>query len=324
MRVLVTGATGYIGSRLIPALLDHGHEVIATARDVSGLDRFAWSASVERRHLDVEDTVSVHLAIRDVDAVFYLVHSMGSGEFLKRDREAAEYVAAASAYAGVDRIVYLSGLVPDGELSDHLRSRLEVEEILLAGSVPATVLRASMVIGAASLSFEVLRRISDRLPVAALPVWMNSRIQPIAVVDVVALLSAALEGPARNRSYDVGGDEVVSYGELLDRFAAAAGLNRPRVPVLFAPATLVGEAVAALTGVPRSTVRALVKSLSHDMVCGDQDVREELLPEHRYLSIDEAIKRSLAGATNATESDGDAQGQADSDPSWAGTTWQLS
>ncbi|MBU1801963.1 MAG: NAD(P)H-binding protein, partial [Actinobacteria bacterium] len=173
MRVLVAGATGYIGSRLIPALLEHGHEVVATARDTDALASYAWGESVTTRHLDVEDTVSVHLAIRDVDAVVYLVHSMGAGEFVNRDREAAEYVVAACAYAGVGRIVYLSGIVPEGELSDHLRSRLEVEELLLAGPTPATVLRASMVIGAGSLSFEVLRRVSDRLPVSAVPLWMN-------------------------------------------------------------------------------------------------------------------------------------------------------
>lgn len=324
MRVLVTGATGYIGSRLIPGLLDRGHQVVATARDTDALSAYAWGDQVERRHLDVEDTVSVHLAIRDVDAVIYLVHSMAAGDFVKRDREAAEYVAAACTYAGVGRVVYLSGLVPDGELSDHLRSRLEVEEILLAAPTPATVLRASMVVGGGSLSFEVLRRISDRVPVAAVPAWMDSRIQPVAVTDVVALLCAALEGEPRRRAYDVGGEEVVSYGELLDRFARAAGVVRPRVPVPFAPTSVVGEAVALLTGVPRSTVRALVQSLSHDMVCREDDVRTELLPDHDYLSLDEAIARSLVGRSAATARGGDVQGEADSDPSWVGTTWRLS
>ena len=181
-----------------------------------------------------------------------------------------------------------------------------------------------MVIGGGSLSFEVLRRMSDRLPVAAMPMWMNSRIQPIAVADVVALVSATLEGEPRNRSYDVGGDEVVSYAELLDRFARAAGVTRPRVPVPFAPVTLVGEAVAVLTGVPRTTVRALVRSLSHDMVCQEDDARTELLPGHRFLTIDEAIQRSLAARSGATDSDGDVQGQAASDPAWVGTTWRLS
>lgn len=320
MRVLVTGATGYIGSRLVPRLLEEGHDVVVAARDLDAVDRFAWAGEVERRYLDVEDTVSVHLAIRRVDAVVYLVHSMGSGEFLKRDREAAGHIAAACEYAGVERVVYLSGLVPPGRLSDHLRSRLEVEEILLAAPAPATVLRAAMVIGAGSTSFELMRRVSERLPLTPVPAWMQRDIQPVAVQDVVHVIARALESKPRNRAYDLGGDEVLTYRELLERFATLAGLARPQVLVPLAPEALVGEAVALLSGVPRSTVRALVRSLSHDMVCAEHDVRHELAAGHDFLGIDEAIRRSLAGQTLATEIAGDVQGQATSDPDWVGTT----
>lgn len=321
MRVLVTGATGYVGSRLVPALLAAGHDVVVGARDLEAVDRFAWAEQVGRRFLDVEDTVSVHLAVRDMDAVFYLVHSMGAGEFLKRDREAAHYLAAACEYAGVGRIVYLSGLVPPGRLSDHLRSRQEVEQILVDSAVPTTVLRAAMVIGAGSTSFELMRRVSERLPMTPVPVWMQRDIQPVAVEDVVHLLVRSLEGEPRNRAYDVGGDEVLTYRELLDRFAALAGLERVQLLVPLAPGTLVGEAVAFISGLPRTTVRALVRSLSHDMVCSEDDVRTDLAPGHVFLGIDEAIRRSLAGQTQATEIDGDVQGEAASDPEWVGTTF---
>ncbi|GEP38354.1 hypothetical protein NPS01_20170 [Nocardioides psychrotolerans] len=321
MRVLVTGATGYVGSRLVPALLAAGHDVVVGARDLDAVDRFTWADQVERRLFDVEDTVSVHLAVRDLDAVIYLVHSMGAGEFLKRDREAAHYVAAACEYAGVGRIVYLSGLVPPGRLSDHLRSRQEVEQVLLDSTVPSTVLRAAMVIGAGSTSFELMRRVSERLPVTPVPVWMQRAIQPVAVEDVVQLLVRCLQGEPRNRAYDVGGDEVLTYRELLDRFAAVAGLERVQLLVPMAPTSLVGEAVAFISGVPRTTVRALVHSLSHDMVCTEDDVKDDLAAGHVFLGIDEAIRRSLAGQTRATDVDGDIQGQAVSDPAWVGTTF---
>lgn len=293
--MLVIGASGYVGSRLVPALLEAGHQVVAGARTPDSLTEHSWADHVERRYIDMNDTVSVHLGVRGMDAVVYLVHSLASSDFVKRDREAAEYLAAACSYAEVERVVYLSGLVPDAELSDHLASRLEVEQILLAAPTPATVLRASMLVGAGSTSFEVLRRIAERIPVAAVPCWMAStRIQPVATTDVVSLLVSALEGPDRNRAYDVGGDDVVSYAELIDKFTAAAGLVRPYLPVLFAPKLLVGDVVALVSGLDRLTVKALVDSLVHDMVCRDHDVRDDLAPGFEPTSLDAALELSLA------------------------------
>lgn len=295
MRVLVIGATGYVGSRLVPALLAAGHDVVAGARSDDALDDHDWGRAVEQRYVDMGDTVSVHLGVREMDAVVYLVHSLTTADFVRRDREAAQYLAAACEYAKVGRVVYLSGLVPDGELSDHLASRLEVEQILLQAATPATVLRASMLVGAGSTSFEVLRRVSERIPVSAVPSWMSrTRIQPVATDDVVALLVGALEGAPRNRSYDVGGDDVLSYADLIDRFTSAAGLSRPVLTVPIAPQPLVGEVVATVTGLDRPTVRALVASLVHDMVCRDHDVRA-LVPDFEPTSLDTALERSLAG-----------------------------
>ncbi len=253
-------------------------------------------------------------AVEGVDAVVYLVHSMGDGDdFADRDREAAERTALACEKHGVERLVYLSGLVPPGELSEHLSSRQEVEQIFLDSDVPATVLRAAMVIGAGSTSFEMLRRMTERVPLVPVPAWMQRELQPVAVEDVVESIARALEGDPRNRHYDLGGDEVVTYRELLAEFADVAGLWRPQFVVPLVPQRLVSEIIALVAGMPRSTVNALVESLSHDMVCREDDIRTDLLDGHELTSIREAFERSLQGPSRATSVSGDVQGEAATD-----------
>jgi uncharacterized protein YbjT (DUF2867 family) len=319
MRVFVTGATGYVGSRLIPVLLDEGCEVHAATRSPEGVTTFAWADDVTPVTFDIEDETSIVEALEGMDAVVYLVHSMGEGDFVRKDREAAEQVAAAAEKHGVGRIVYLSGLIPDDDLSDHLRSRLEVEQVLLHGSVPATVLRAAMVIGSGSTSFELLRRLTERVPVTPIPRWMCRTLQPIAVQDVVHLLAGALRGAPRNRHYDVGGDERVDYPELLALFARTAGLRRPQVVLPLVPKRLVGRLVALIAGMPAGTVEPLVDSLSHDMVCAEDDAKRDLADEgHRFLSLEEALTRSLNPDEQGTSPGADLQAPADTDPDWAG------
>jgi len=241
------------------------------------------------------------------------VHSMEGADFVDRDREAAELMARVCEKHSVDRIVYLSGLVPPGDLSDHLRSRAEVETIFLDSAVPATVLRAAMIVGAGSTSFELMRRMSERVPVVPVPSWMRRSLQPLAVEDVVEVLTQALAGPTRNRHYDVGGDEVLSYRELLALFADVAGLWRPQFVVPLVPHRVVSEIVALVAGIPRGTVNALVESLSHDMVCQEDAVRRDLVPGHTFTSMREAFERSLQGETRATSASGDIQGEAPTD-----------
>lgn len=316
MKVLVTGATGYVGSRLVPRLLERDHTVHAAVRREGSADHFPWADDVELTRFDITEPDLVREAVQGMDAVVYLIHSLDSEDFLTKDREAAELVADACEQAGVGRVVYLSGLVPEGDLSDHLRSRLQVEEVFLGSSVPATVLRAAMVIGAGSTSFEILRRLTTRVPVAPIPTWMRSQLQPVTIEEVTLAVAGALEGEPRDRHYDVGGDDVVGYPELLRVMADVLGVRRPQATVPLVPKALAGRIVAAVTRMDRPTVVSLVDSLSHDLVCGEDDAKRELLPDdYRSVPLREALRRSLEDdGAEGTSAAGDSLAGAGTDP----------
>lgn len=324
MKVLVTGATGYVGGRLVPRLLDEGHEVRTTTHDPSK-DGPWWSDRVETVEMDIKDPGQVDAAIEGVDAVYYLIHGMGGGEdFAQKDREAAQHVARAMEAHGTARVVYLSGIVPpvdEEDLSEHIRSRLQVEEILSSTPATAITLRAAVLLGSGSTSFEIVRQVSERMPVQTVPTWMNSEVQPIAVVDAVAALVGALTAEVGTRSYDIGGAERLPYADLLDRYARVAGLDRVQVQVPFLPTDLVGTLAGSLTDVPTPTVEALVESLHHDMVCAEDDFLRDLLPPgHQLVGLDESFRRSLADPREESAPDpatADPMGPMPQDPSWA-------
>ncbi|MFF8475539.1 SDR family oxidoreductase [Streptomyces sp. NPDC015414] len=300
-RCLVTGGTGYIGGRLVPELLAAGHRVRCLARSPGKLRDHPWAGDIEMARGDVTDADSVAEAMRDVDVAYYLVHALGTGDgFEKTDREAARIFGEQARAAGVRRIVYLGGLtpedVPEHELSPHLRSRSEVGRILMESGVPTAVLRAAVIIGSGSASFEMLRYLTERLPVMVTPSWVHTRIQPIAVRDVLRLLvgSAGLP-PDVNRTFDIGGPEVLTYREMMVRYAAVAGLPRRVIlPVPVLTPRLSSHWVGLVTPVPASIARPLAESLRHEVVCHERDIEKYVpYPPGRPLPFDEAVRLAL-------------------------------
>lgn len=280
LHCLVTGATGYIGGRLVPELLDAGHRVRCLARTPEKLRDHPWAGRAEAVQGDVLDPDSLRAAMHGVDVAYYLVHTLGSGRgFEATDREAARNFAEQARAAGVSRIIYLGGLtpadVPEDELSPHLRSRAEVGAILLRSGVPTTVLRAAVIIGSGSASFEMLRYLTERLPVMVTPSWVSTRIQPIAVRDVLRYLVGSVDMPAEvNRTFDIGGPDVVTYREMMEEYAAIAQLRKRLIlPVPMLTPRLSSHWIGLVTPVPRSIARPLAESLKYEVVCAEHDIR---------------------------------------------------
>jgi uncharacterized protein YbjT (DUF2867 family) len=341
VRVLVMGATGYIGGRLVPELLARDHEVRAMARTPAKLDERPWRADVEVVQGDVFDEASLARACEGIDAVHYLVHSMGGGDgedFAERDRRAAANVRDAAAAAGVKRIVYLGGLGDDDEeLSPHLRSRHETGRTLADGPVPVTELRAAIIIGSGSMSFEMLRHLVEVLPVMTTPRWVDTRVQPIAVRDVLAYLCEVLEVDATaGEVLEIGGPDVMTYRELMHTYAEVAGLRRRLiVPVPVLTPRLSSLWIGLVTPLPTGVARPLVESLVNEVVVRDERIHE-LVPRPT-LTFRESVRLALqriqdlevsttwasAGHLASASAQPEDTGPEDprpEDPSWAGGT----
>lgn len=292
--ILVTGATGYVGGRLLPLLVDAGWRVRCLARHPERLAPRV-PAGVEVVPGDVLDAASLPPAMQGVEAAVYMVHAMGStGDFAAQDRIAADHFAAAARAAGVRRIVYLGGLGEDGpDLSAHLRSRHEVGERLRAHGVPVVELRASIIIGSGSLSFEMIRALVERLPVMVTPRWVHVKAQPIAIEDVLAYLREALTVETGDRSViiEIGGPDQVSYGELMQEYARQRGLRRWMIPVPLLTPRLSSLWLGLVTPLYARVGRKLIDSMRHPTVVRDDTASR--MSTIRPIGVREAIARAL-------------------------------
>jgi uncharacterized protein YbjT (DUF2867 family) len=328
----VTGATGYVGGRLVPRLLAAGHEVRCLTRSARRLRDVPWADKVEIVEGDVSTGDGLEAACHGIEIVYYLVHSLGQTGFEDIDRRGAELLAQAARTAGVQRIVYLGG--PSGS-SPHLRSREEVGDVLLNSGVPTVVLRAAIIIGSGSASFEMLRYLTERLPVMVTPRWVGNRIQPIAIRDVLRyLVASAVMFPLDvNRAFDIGGPDVVTYAEMMQRYARVAGLrSRLLIPTRALSPSLSSLWVGLVTPVPSAIARPLVASLVHEAICHEHDIAQYIPdPDHPPTGVDQAIELALRKIR-----DGDVETRwstailpgapsdpLPSDPKWSGGTVYL-
>jgi uncharacterized protein YbjT (DUF2867 family) len=290
--VLITGATGFIGKLLSRRLMAEGYTVRCMVRKrADGIP-----VGVETVQADMLQPLTLGPALEGVDTAFYLVHAMSGGRsgFARRDREAAENFVAAAAKAGVRRTIYLGGLGETGDdLSGHLKSRLEVADILKKGRFATTFLRAAIILGAGGASFEMVRSLVKRLPVMITPRWVTTRCQPIAVGDVIAYLAGCLADERTNgRTFDIGGPEVLTYKEMMERFGRIEGRNLFILPVPVLTPKLSSYWVGMITPVPPSVSMPLIEGLKNEVVCRENAIRE-LLPIH-LTPYDEAVRNALA------------------------------
>jgi uncharacterized protein YbjT (DUF2867 family) len=294
MKVLVAGASGFVGRRLCPALEEAGHTVRAMTRHPD-----TYRGAGEAVHGDVDDPSSLGPALEGCDAAYYLVHSLDSPTFQEDDAKAARAFSDAAGTAGLRRIVYLGGLGDDDDdLSAHLRSRRQVEKLLAEGPTPVTVLRAGIIVGHGGISWEMTRQLVEHLPAMITPRWVRTRTQPVAVADVVRYLVGVLElDEAAGKHFDIGGTEVLEYLEMLKRVAAIEGRRNLIVPVPLLTPSLSARWLSLVTNVDRATGRSLIDSMSNEVVVRDDSIRR-LVP-FEPAGYDEAVLTALGERAKA-------------------------
>jgi uncharacterized protein YbjT (DUF2867 family)/uncharacterized protein YndB with AHSA1/START domain len=331
--VLVTGATGYIGGRLVPELLEQGHKVRCLARTPAKLEDLPWVDNVEVVKGDINDKDSLKDALEGIESAYYLVHSMeqsSSGTFAGRDRKAARAFRQAADEANVKRVIYLGGLGDDDDphLSPHLSSRHEVGNILADGKTATIELRAAIIIGSGSASFEMLRNLVEVLPVMITPKWVNTRVQPIAIRDVLYYLINSLDIEEKDQVIEIGGPDVLTYKEVMQRYAKHAGMKRRHiVTVPLLTPHLSSHWIGLVTPLPTSLAKPLVNGLMNEVIVKDHRA-DELMP-HKCIdfdtSIDLAIERTRDLEVTTSWADAEIGGRSPADPmptdpEWSGGT----
>jgi len=293
--ILVTGATGYIASRLIPQLLDRGYTVRALARNPLRLQSRSWSDKIDIVHADVMEPATLAPALKDVHTAYYLVHNMSLGHgYTKHEVQAAHNFASAAEEVGVEHIIYLGGLADEEQhIAPHMRSRIETGSTLRQGKVPVTEFRAGVIAGSGSISFEMIRFMTELFPVIPAPVWIKNKSQPISTQNVIDYLLSALDNHnGQDRVFEIGGPHVTTYQELMLLYAQARGHKRTFLLLPYVPAWFMAFGIGLTTPVPSPIARALVGGLSSDSVVINNDARE-IYPEVTLVDFDSATREAL-------------------------------
>ncbi|NTY86921.1 SDR family oxidoreductase [Serratia fonticola] len=291
-RILVLGASGYIGQHLIPRLTEQGHEITAAARRIEWLEEQNWP-HVSCRYVDVYRPETLTAALWQIDAVYYLIHGMGDGDdFIEKERQAAENLRDALRGSNVKQVIFLGALQPEGSSSPHLIARKLTGEILRQSGIPVTELRASIVVGPGSAAFEIMRDMVYNLPILTPPRWVRSKSSPVALDNLLTYLTGLLQHPAQeNRIFDVAGPEYISYQTMFERFIKISGKKRWLIPVPLPTRFISVWFISMITSVPTSIASALIQGLNHDLPADGKPL-QALIPQPLH-TFDEAVKETL-------------------------------